>query len=77
VRPAEQGPRGFDERRDVAPVKLDSAAIGSIDSADQIQQGRFTRTTATNDCHRGARLDPGIGVVENAMNAPALVKAAG
>jgi hypothetical protein len=70
-----QGPGRLGERRDVTPIELHSSTVSAIDPADDIQQGRFTRPTAPDDRNRRTLLDARVGMIEDAMNTTAFVKA--
>ncbi|MDB6041789.1 MAG: hypothetical protein JWM63_340 [Gammaproteobacteria bacterium] len=75
VRAPEQCARGLGQRRNVTAAELHDAAVGSIDAADYIQQGRFAGAATADDGNRRAVLNLRIRMIEHAMNALAFAKA--
>jgi hypothetical protein len=70
-----QGPGRLGEGSDVTPIELHGSTVRAIDPANDIQQRRFTRPTTPDDRNRLTLLDASVGMIENAMHAPAFMKA--
>ena len=75
-RTSQQRARRFAQLRDLLAVHLDGTAVGAVDSADDIQECRFSRTAAPQDGHRLAIADLGFRPVQHPVYALALAKLA-
>jgi len=64
------------QRRDIATVDFNRAAVRPIDAADDIQEGRLARAAASDDRDSLAAADLRVGLIEHAVNARPLAKAA-
>ncbi len=73
----EQGALVFAEPVELNIVKNDIPGVGPIDSADQVEQGRFARTAAPEQRHAFAREERGAETAEHRTQAVALPVALG
>jgi len=73
---AKQSALRLAQRRDIAAVDFNRAAVRPIDAADEIQESRLARAAASDDRDSLAAGYVRVGLIEHAVNAYPLAKAA-
>ena len=76
VLPPEQREARLGQRSDLHGIDFNRPAVGTIDTADQIEQRRFPRSAAANDCNDLTVGEVRLGMIEHTVLPPPFAEAA-